>query len=484
MKAIKKYLLSAVGIGLAISFIILGTMIAIIASQGKVVTEDGKLESTGIIRINSNITNFETKINGETVKINNNHIEYLSAGPVLVSISKAGFVTWQKQVIVKANEVIDIYPNLILSSIIPVQINEQKIDNAALSPNSEYVFYTVLESKNKDEIGFYRLKLTKGLIEFGENTPKLISNFNSDFTQLLNENKYVVTPSYDGSKVFIDVPSTEEIYYFDAGTTRKGQIITEDIGFYPQKLQWFDGSASLILEQNGNIFEYQINSKLMSVVMLSQSQAPVYTVGWNKVFYVKPDKNQLMVYKNRVSEELKLAKNFIYPSNIVSLTTAPAADYILLINSDSGVIYINTENLFFEIVDKKADEVLKLAENGLGFLYLTEDTIGAYYLDTRKFSTVENAFGTIINTGIVAPNNPDIVMEKNLKTFYWMETKNNDVILNYSDIEGTNINMNVLGTNYTVVDFILTPDGNDIYFLSSSDKDSEISLYKLNLKQI
>ncbi len=483
MKRLKKYLLSAVGVSLAISFIILGTMIAIIAAQGKVVTEEGQIESTGILRLSSNVSNYSATVNGNPVSVNNNLVEYLKPGPVSIKISKAKYQDWQKEILVKENEVIDLYPNLILASLIPVQLNEETLGAAAFSSNGEYLFYTVTESILKSQDGLYRLKLSKGLIDFGESTPKQISEFSTEFLESLNGNEYFLNVAPEGDKVLINIPKLKEVYYYEAGNPRKGVNLITDIGFYPEKIEWFDDSSSLLIEQNGNLFEYQISSKLMSVVFLSQQAKTVYTVGKDKVYYVKPSKEELMLYKNKKSEVLELPKNFIFPASIVSLTTSVNADNILVINSASGVIYLNTSEKLFEIVDKFSAGIVKVSQNGMGFIYLKEETLGAYYIDNRKNQNDGALNGVSINTSINYIDKVSAVFDRSLARFLWLSPESSVVKFEISDIEGTNRKEIYSKENSEVIDFTLTPDNNDLHIILREGANLEqINAYKLTLR--
>lgn len=483
MKRLKKYLLSAVGVSLAISFIILGTMIAIIAAQGKVVTEEGQIESTGILRVNSNVSNYTATANDQPVSVNNNLIEYLKPGLVSIKISKPKYQDWQKELLVKENEVIDLYPNLVLTNLIPVQLNEENLSTAAFSSNGEYIFYTITGSILKSQNGLFRLKLSKGLIDFGENTPRQISEFSAEFLETLKSNKYFLNISPEGDKVLIDIPELKEVYYYEASNPRKGVNLITDIGFYPEKIEWFDNSSSLLVEQNGNLFEYQISSKLMSVVFLSQQTQTIYTAGKDKVYYVKPNKEELMIYRNKKSEVLELPKNFIFPAGIVSLTTSINADNILIINSASGVIYLNTSEKLFEIVDKFSAGIVKVSQNGMAFIYLKDETLGAYYIDNRKNENTGALNGVSINTGVNYSDKVSAVFDRSLTKFLWLYPESTNVKIEIADIEGTNRKEIFFKENSEIVDFILTSDNNNVHIILKEGTNLEqVNTYKLTLR--
>ncbi|MCS7318101.1 MAG: hypothetical protein NZZ41_07360, partial [Candidatus Dojkabacteria bacterium] len=326
---IKQFLFSTVGSSIVVAAFILAAMIAIIGAQGRVITPDLKIEETSIIRINSNISprKFEKEkiqvlINEREVLIKNNVIEFLKPGDTIVRIVSENYKNWFKFINLKPSIIHDIYPFLIPQNLDFKQIlATSKIVNAKISDDKTTLFIFSSDESTDNKMNLLKAEL-KNINTTNDGSYNILTQnvftFNQDLSKLLNEHKYDFMPSHDKSSGIIHFNELKETYVLFLNENTKNQNffrINDKLNFTPNKINWID-SERILVEQNSNLFDYNIKSDEINVIYLSVEKDYVYAINEKEIVLSRISEPKLFRYDHNTKKRLEIntPKNFIYPS--------------------------------------------------------------------------------------------------------------------------------------------------------------------------
>lgn len=224
-------------VGIIISiilFISIISLVAILVAKGYSFTGT-ELRENGILNIASTPDNSEILINGESKGGTPKKIE-LPVGSYQISLTKSGYRSWQKEVIIKSSLAIDV--NAILY---PVELNLEQstftdIENAFFSKDGDIAIYTV---ENGDNSGVWVTKLEKTIFNISTDKPQKITTL--DFVPsacLINKNYSIVISPNNKKALFICREETQSLFF--VMSIDNGQVINlnSQLGFNPAEVNF------------------------------------------------------------------------------------------------------------------------------------------------------------------------------------------------------------------------------------------------------
>jgi len=461
----------------SLGFFLVASLIVLVISQGKKLEDDGSFVQTGIIRVNSIPTeDVKASINNNEVPFSEFRITNINPGIVNLKLTKEGYSPWEKQIKVESGIVKDVYAQLYPNTIPFTKVSDTNINKTFFSDDSQYIYYTVLNGTSVD--GIWRLKLTRNLLDFS-NTQQIsqIIKFTDTEKNELLENEYSIESSNDNNKLILTVGVNHYLYTLSDTTNRVD--LNNTLGFAIENVQWFKDSQSIIFTQdNKHAFEYDINSKEISLINYNAEGIPNYAISANNVFFIKD--NKLMVYINKVVQEYQFSDKLaaIIPSALSKIYTPLENPNILILSTDDTLIYVDIQKDFLDLVDTLSTfhkslsngRLITYFKNDVLHSYHVEDNFNANTLDTSNYNLAINK-DTFDNLEFAATG-------KNLVLF----TNNKLTLMDY---DGLNANSILTDFNFTESKLLFTNNSTEIYALIQEKNEigtTVNNLYKFELK--
>jgi len=202
------------------SFIIAGTIIAIQFAKGYRPNSTGQLQGTGLLAASSNPTGARIIIDGKATNQVTNDTINLKPGRYDVEISKEGFTSWKKSMLIESELVSTTDAHLFRSvpSLTPLTFSGAK--NLTPSPDGQKIAFSIASPSAQIKAGLYVVELSDRPALFSRGTKLVAENpARRDFAdaQLLW--------SPDSSQIIAHFPSAT--YLLDTNTTTRRSQLTD-----------------------------------------------------------------------------------------------------------------------------------------------------------------------------------------------------------------------------------------------------------------
>lgn len=417
------------------SFIFAATL-AITLAQGTTFNEDGSIIQTSIMQVNTIPGDVEVYLDGKKIRLQNRAIEWVQPGTRKLLLSREGYLDWEKEIEVEAGIVEDIFAQLFPSKLQIQSIVENQVDRVYFSTFSDYVYYTILNSNNQSQDGLWRLKLSRNFLDFGTNSPARIS----PMTQLIDKlrtNEYSLLLSDDNDKVILSIPGLEEIYLYEVSGDTQVTDLKAVLGYFPDRIFWFRGSTSIVVEKNNLLFEFELETQQKTIIDFVFDGKLNYFVNTDFVFFKSNQDNQIRIYSNKLSSPFQFKTlNISLPEEIGSIIGVRGSrDSIILVNNN-GFIYINVDKRFIENIS--SSKVIKISNNGRVVLFERNGEIFSYALENTPNNL--SLTSEIYSLGVTTEENIDISITPNNRTILYknINLEEERIYLQASDLDGKN----------------------------------------------
>ncbi len=447
----------------ALFFIIL-TIALIFFAQGKRVTPEGKIISTGIIKINSHVSDYSAAIDGKQVDLNEDRIDGVTPGKFKLSISKSGYNKWEKEIELEESQVKTINVKLI-----PEKVNAEIlwegdilkiIDNA--SSNNIYI---VTQKEEANQYNIYKLDLDSGLLGLNSTDElKKITEFEFDQADDLD---FVL--SYDSKKLLALSEKSQQGLIIDLESKLEVQDLKNVVGFYPDRVEWLKNSDSLLIQDDQLVYDFDLSSNKKSIIYYDPSENPIYTAANAQVLYITKDSKglyELNSYRNGSSNRIASFEEEDFESNIIAIETGN--------QSSDGVMIIAEKEAIFYDLDKEIKERIeggydfKVANsNGSQYILSQKDNLYSFYIliedkEVKTFLKELNLESD--NTEVKFTEMSDYIIASGKNTLYLMDKDSDNLVTLISDVN--------LNQEY----FCIDKDLKNIYYLvNDKPEDSQLT---------
>src|SRR4029078_6530593 len=155
---------------------------------------------TSIINLNTLPEDVNVFINDKKVDRVDGREENLNPGKVSLKVTKDGDKTWEKQCELQGGVVKDVNVQLFPENLELTALTQTNINKAVFVKDSEYIFYSVLSSTNSSDLGIWKLKLSRNLLNLTENKPTKVLSFDAAKAATIASSDYEIKVSRDNSR--------------------------------------------------------------------------------------------------------------------------------------------------------------------------------------------------------------------------------------------------------------------------------------------
>ncbi|MBN1915433.1 PEGA domain-containing protein [Candidatus Dojkabacteria bacterium] len=376
-------------VGVVLIFTLIAALSIIIAQGGKL-TPDRGFVKTGIIRITSKPQDVKVYVDGEEKSLQDKQIGGLEDREYLITISKEGYSTWERTVKVEPGIVIEIFAQLFPTSLNLTEVTKTNIDKVFYSKDGQYAVYVVKDSEIGGDLGIWKLRLSKPTITIvGNNKPIKLSNITSTVREIVNAD-YEIELSPDNRFIMIHNTDTNEYFILNAELYNEPEeSLNKDLGFVPDRVDWFTDSTSLVVARDSTLFEYNLREETSSLISLTPGKRPVYSVNESRIILYNHNKKTFEFYDGEKSKSL-IVENIHLPVDIEQIQVSELTPNLLIFETNNTFYYLNVEKSFISEIGKDL-EFVELSRSGKSALFLKEKTLISYevreIISERRFES-------------------------------------------------------------------------------------------------
>lgn len=466
---------------LILIFFIAAAGVAIFFAQGRRFDGTEGLIQTSIINLNTLPDEVNVFVNNKRVDRVDGRVENLDPGTVTLKVEKEGYTTWEKQIVLESGVVKDVNVQLFPQNLELTALTQTNINKANFSKDSEYIFYSVLKSDVASDIGIWKLKLSRNLLNLTENKPIKVLTLEQAKADSLLAAGYEIKVSRDNSRFLLYAPTIKLIEVYDANTGSQILINNALISF-PSKVDWFNTSSSLVLLVNNLVYEYEIGSKQLNIVTFDNELTPTYYVASGRIIYFNRTDGKYYSYKNKSSillEGFNTTLTSIVPAQIF---TPENTEEVMTVLSGNKTLYFFDESKSFQASFTDIDAILNVNSSLTQYVVVKGEEVYSLYfeltVDNKAYTSTLSPLNftkTGIEYSTILENSNSVAFIKKL------ETGTNTLAVMDKDGENEKdfFNDKRLGVNPLAI----SPNGSELYLVLNEKSGTAVveNLYKLIL---
>jgi hypothetical protein len=466
--------------------IIVFTTILFFYAQGKRFNDEGELVDTGTIRLYSTPDNVDAFINDVRFGISNNLIDGIEPGEVTLKLTKEGYSDWEKVLTIESNVVKDVYVQLFPMELNFIQLTNDNVDRIFFSKDPGFVFYTILESETPSNVGIWKLKLAKSTLDFTSTQPIQIVSFDQVVLDQLKNNDYSLKIANNNNSLILLSPKVNIAHIYETNRSTIPLDLAGVLGYYPDHVEWFQNSDSLVIQKDKLLFEYELSSTEMNLITYSDSlDNPIYSLSSDSVYFYDASDKMISQYKNRIVTSLKLSAFLSLPKKVTAIYSAYNTNDIIIIEGDGNLYFLNIDKLYYEQLDTNA-KLVSFGDEGLKLTYLKE---GTYYSCELEESLDRKSYAKQIKALNFSKENVQkfYYSSNNTNLIEFTKSSENTPELSISDFDG--LNRRVIDTKNSIIGTTaqIALNGSEMYVLLENSSSTEIenstrNIYKIDLK--
>jgi len=466
---------------LILIFFVSAAVVAVFLSQGRRLDGTEGIVITSIINLNTLPEDVNVFINDKKVDRVDGRVENLDPGTVSLKVTKDGYTTWEKQVELQGGVVKDVNVQLFPENLELTALTQTNINKAVFVKDSEYIFYSVLSSANTSDLGIWKLKLSRNLLNLTENKPTKIISLDQTKATTLLQSDYEIKVSKDNSRFVLYSPSIKLIEVYDVNTGSQIAINNALISF-PSKVDWFNGSSSLVLLVNNLVYEYEIGSKQLSIVTFDTELTPTYYVAAGRIIYFNRTDSKYYAYKNKASTELTTFSKSLTSIIPAQIFTPESSEEVISVLSGDKTLYFFDESKSFQASFKDIDAVLNVNTTLTQYVVVKGTDLFSLYLeptpDNKAYTSTLSplkVLKTDIEYSTILENSSSIAFISKLET-----GKNTLTVM---DRDGENKQDFFSDDRLAVNPLAINPNGSELYLVLNEKSGETVveNLYKLIL---
>lgn len=469
-KSILRIILPLASLGI----FLIASIVVLIISQGRRLEDDGNLIQTGIIRITSIPSeSIKAYVNNEEVTLSDFRITGIVPGFVTLRLSKEGYTSWEKQVKVESGVVKDVFAQLYPNTVDFAKVTEQNIDKVFYSPDSQYIYYTILDNQALN--GIWRIRLNRNLLDFSNRVqPTQLIKFSNEEIAELSDGDYSVEIAPNNNKLLLKINSNYILY--NLAENNKRTLLNTVLGGDIDNLRWFREDQSIIYSKGSYYFEYDFANQQISLIKFDGDNN--IGISANNIYFVKD--NQIYIYTNKATSLYKFNNKLqgLLPVKIDQIYTIQDNPNIFVISTDQILLYVDVQKEFIDVIDTTA-QFYKALNNGRLILYSKGDELYSYFTEDNFASSSLDTFNYNLNTRLSDFDN--LIFTPTGKNLLFFKDKSVSVM----DYDGLNSSKILKEFSFIDNKVLISANNTEIYALIEEKDSSGINvrnLYKFDLK--
>jgi hypothetical protein len=381
VKRVAGYLLNAIAYSAVILIVLLGTVAIYYYANGyRFDFQQGSIEKTGVLSIETTPSRAVLKVNGIEIGRTPKTVTSVAEGIAQIEITKDRYVTWTKNVPIKAERSSPIYPYLVREN--PekevVFTSEGEYVKSYSNGLNDYIFFI---TRSEGVYTIWRYDLTRNFWDLTENPNNVYEVSSPNVTDI----DMVISPDGRAALLISEItdPATkgvsEEISLLH--TVRNGSVIEDlDLEEFAANydFSWSNDSKYIVMESDSDILTLKISDKRKFLVLRKSS---------DKEYVWTTDSNGFMYVLNEVSgqEYYSLTQMLLDGTNKTTLI-----DRIYSQDTDSYIKELRTQPMTYVPFTNApentrfAGEIKAIAvDQETGGLFI-ETTIASYWYDSEE----------------------------------------------------------------------------------------------------
>lgn len=253
----------------------------IVANGNDIVFEEATIVPKGVVIVDSQPSNVRVYLNNIYYGDSNNELTNIDIGSAILRLEREGFVTLERSITVKENQITRVSAQLFPESLNLTQLNRLPIEY--ITNDNNRIYYIVDDQENTSLKGLWLYERSTGLL--GEtNTSRFIGSFSEEITEATNNADYAFIIKDTTALLTIE---QDNAYLLTIADNDIMQITTlqELIGFYPKQFELLDGNT-LLVEDESIMFTINITTGIKTLLYFDKDKpVPQYAVFENQIFY-------------------------------------------------------------------------------------------------------------------------------------------------------------------------------------------------------
>jgi hypothetical protein len=472
-------------------FLFGATVIVIIITQGGKVTEDGIVNETGIIRLNTDPVNiiFDVYIDDKKVVLQNNSSINIVEGEHKVRIETKEMIPWEKIIVVKRGIVNEINVKLFSANLALSKITTSNVDQIFFSSNSGFLFYVIKDSKVPQEKGIWKMQLTTNNFVFFNQEIKPVKFFELSDPKIdvILASTYEIIPTEDGNKIILSdkinktnlvISSQQNLY----GNTLNVIDINDKIGFTPNSIEWMNFDNSILIKEENSLFDYNVNTGILNVIRYSKDTQPIYASNTSQLFIYDTKTSTLLSYKNSLLTTIILPSELL-PTNIKRIYLSKINNNYLFIETPTQYVLLDLEKQRIQDISSTVGEIYTIAPDGLGLIVIAPDnSLESYTIKEDLVSNTISIKASKLDVLLEEGNLLKYIPQSSNLLFYEKKTSK---ILAF-DKDGSN-KVTLIENPNIVNGFDFDNTGRNLFVILVDEKTEEAkpnaNIYKINIVQ-
>lgn len=275
-------------IGMVIAVILIVTM-ATLAAMGFFISENGRIEQSGLMQIHSIPSGATVELDGTTLFARTNLSRTMSAGDHHIKISRAGYDEWEKTIHMYSGILIRLYyPRLFLQDRTPEKAMElvgkesEGLEFYEVSESRNYVIYAEKHASSwqlldvrGDDIKVIKLEMTKvlpGMVEDANSPKKVANNNNTEKTYHFDGQIESMAWSRNEERILAKVKyqDKQEWVLVNLKNLEDSLNLTQTFGLNFEQIEMIDNAANkLYALENQQVRQINVTGRSMTKILLS-----------------------------------------------------------------------------------------------------------------------------------------------------------------------------------------------------------------------
>ena len=355
--------------GLIIFILIVATVSALLFFYGRgyrIDFDDKQFKPTGVLTITSKPTNAKVFINNEEKGNTNMDLSNLSPGKYTLTITKDGYSTWEKEILIKKEEVNEIEVTLFPRTPSLTSITFTGVNEVAISPDGKKVVFLVQE---KGQQGIWSLDLSRNTIPIF--TSQALNKLISD-SEKINYSAAKLQISPDSKRVLIEIPGDTQAYFLldlDSQNNSPNPLFIEE--FQKTQDDWAKESLG------------EINSKIKGL----GQEAILGATGLSNITF-SPDGDRFAGKNKNSNFAVFDSKPGPVPNTKEQIYTLPKANKYVWFSDSKHLIGTKGENIF--IVDVDGQNIVSIYSGAFDSKVISPWLDGSKILILANFNSALN----------------------------------------------------------------------------------------------